>query len=324
MVSTLKAHLDKIFATLVFLTASQLNYIWLERHGYGALFITAYSIDSRPNAYRVLIPFLSRVLEAVSGQDAVTCMMVLVSFSAVGLFYSVRYLYTSFKNDNNADIIALLACEITILPVMFYIKIYDLATALFFTISFAALARKKYGLYYLIFPIATLNRETTILLMMFFAIYFYRKMPVRNWMWGLLYQAIVYLILKSFVNIQFGHLPGSPFIWSWRLVVQAYASNYLLTSFLASAILLFVYLSLRRWQDKPHLLVSAFLFIFLSLLVLHLLFGMAFEVRVFSEILPVATILALYPVRPYIYETAQDPLPKRRLVRRLRYLFTNS
>jgi hypothetical protein len=323
MIRTLKEHIDKIFAALVLLTASQLSYIWLERHGYAALFITAYSIDGRPNAYRVLIPFCSRVLEAISGQDAVTCMMVLVSFSAVGLYYSVRYLYTSFKNENHADIIALIACEITILPVMFYIKVYDLATAMFFTISFAALARKKYGLYYLIFPIATLNRETTILLTLFFATYLYRKMPTKSWIWGLLYQITAFLIVKSFVDIQFAHLPGSSFIWSWRLVVQAYASNYLLTSLLISVICLLVYLSLRRWQDKPHLLVSAFLFTFSSLVILHLLFGMAFEVRVFSEILPVATILALYPIRPYIYETAPDPLPKRRFVRRLRYFLTN-
>lgn len=316
MQKILNQHLNKIYATLIFITATQLCIVWLERNGYDYLFIVANSLDARPYVYRVLIPLLSRTLKLITGLDIVTCLIGVVSLSAICLYYSIRYLYTSFKDDVHADIITLIACEVTFLPILFYAKVYDIAAAMFFTLSLGALARKKFWLYYLIFPFATLNRETTFLLTLFFILYLFRKLPLSQWMFGIFYQVIVFSAVKMLVDAQFANLAGSHFIWSLPLVIPMYTDQYLFTVILVSFVAVFIYLALRQWYAKPSFLIAAFLIIFPVMIVLHISLGMAFELRVFSEIIPAIVILVMYPVRPYVYNTEVLQLPKKKFTRR--------
>ena len=98
-----------------------------------------------PSAYRVLIPFLARVVERITGIDAVYCMSGLVVLSAIGLFYSLRYLYTSFGSPKHAELIAFVGCEIVFLLVLWEMHIYDLATVMFFALELALLANRNFG-----------------------------------------------------------------------------------------------------------------------------------------------------------------------------------
>ena len=310
-------HYDKFFAAVIAFTAHQLRYVWIDNGDYGWIRSIANSQDSRPFVYRMLLPFLSRLAEKITGVDAVACLFFLIVLSGIGFYYSVRYLYTTFRDDAYTDIITFAVCEFTIILLLVSIEVYDLASVMFFTLSLALLANRKYWLFFVIFPIATLNRETTILLTGFFALYLWNKLPRRVWIGGTLYQAIVYILIKLAVNRYFAHLPGMTFDWAWREVLIVYWHRYMLTGLILLIMLALLYFILKQWKKKPEFLRAAFLLIFPALVVIHLLIGQAFELRVLGEIFPVTVMLAMYPTRSSKDESVSSEISTKELNQRL-------
>jgi hypothetical protein len=176
-------------------------------------------------------------------------------------------------------------------------KVYDVATPAFFALSLWALARRRYWLFYLLFPLATLNRETTFLLSAFYVVYFFNG-PIsrRHWFYGCVYQGAVYILIRLVTMAAFTHLPGAPFILSWRHVLTVYAANYPLTLAFALCLGWIGYLTLRGWKQKPLFLRTALSIIFPIQFILHIFMGWPYEIRVFAESLPLITVLAAYPI----------------------------
>ena len=286
--------LDKILALVVAITASQAHVIWIQRLGYRDLYLIANSTHGRPSAYRVLIPFLSRVAEGITGIDIVYCMSGLVVLSAIGLFYSLRYLYSSFAPSERADIVAFLGCEITFLLILWEMHIYDLATVMFFALALALLANNKFWIYYLIFPLATLNRETTFLLLSFFVVYFYKTSPRRQWMYGTIYQVFIYILIRWITTSVFANLPGEEYWWTWPQVPLAYIRNYPWALILLVAVGGVLYFVFRGWYRKPLFLRTAFLIIFPLQVIMHFTVGLPWELRVYAESASVILCLAFY------------------------------
>jgi hypothetical protein len=134
--STIKAkHLDLIFAAVVALTVPQFYYTWLDNGGPDYLLNVALSQDGLPFAYRLLIPGLSRMLAWITGFDVVFCMLLLFSISGICLYFSLKFLYTTFKaNDKRASIVAFIGCELFCLLILHDPHIYDLSTGAFFAL----------------------------------------------------------------------------------------------------------------------------------------------------------------------------------------------
>ena len=290
----MKKYLDLLLCLIVGITAYQFYPVWIRGLGIEYLRSVAYSTEERPYVYRVLLPALSRFLEDVTGIDAVYCLVLLFVACAIILFFSLKYLYITFRDDERAGIIAFLTCEILFIILLSFPHIYDLPAAMFFTVSLVLIAREKHLAYLLLFPIATLNRETTFLLTFVWLVWSFKKLNLVYLIWGTVYQAVVYLAIRTALIALFAVNPGQTLDWQpmYNLVryVNAPVSTIFLLVFLASI----WFVVLRGWENKPLFLRTAFLILFPLQILLHITLGGAFEIRVYAESLPIIGLLSMW------------------------------
>ena len=118
-----------------------------------------------------------------------------------------------FVDAKHAPIVSFIGCELYFLLIAIVAHVYDIATGVFFCLSLAFIARGKLKAYYLLFPLATLNRETTFLLILFFVIHFLGRMPFVRYGTAVAYQGIVYLLIKMGTELALIGHRGQSFIW---------------------------------------------------------------------------------------------------------------
>jgi len=295
----MRKYFEWFLVSIVAFSSYQLYYVWLAWKGFSYLNSAAYSFETRPFVYRVLIPFLARALEKITGIHAVYCMVFLVVLSSIGLFYSLKYLYKSFlENEEYARLFSFVGCELTLLLILIGVKPYDIATAMFFALSFGLLARGKFNLYYLLFVIASINRETTFLLSLFFIVYFFGRIPFGQYCFGVIYQGLAYLIVKIIIMNIYANVPGTPLQWRPLEVITGYVDKpiWFAVFFLIFFLVLLVF-SVYQWNDKPMFLRVAFSTIFPVQLILHILLGYSYEIRVFAEIFPIIFMLCAWSIQ---------------------------
>jgi hypothetical protein len=289
----MRKYLELFLVSIVAFSSYQLYYVWLVWKGFSYLNSAAYSLETRPFVYRVLIPFLARAVEQLTGLSAVYGMIFLVVLSSIGLFYSLKYLYQAFmENENYAGLFCFAGCELTLLLILIGVKPYDIATAMFFALSLGLLARGKFNLYYLIFVVASINRETTFLLTLFFIVYFFNKIPFRQYCFGVIYQAFAYLVVKAIIMTMYANVPGTLMQWRPMEVIKGYVDKPVWFAVVFFIFFLgFIGLALNQWKDKPIFLRTAFSTMFPALLILHIFLGYSYEIRVFAELFPVIFML---------------------------------
>jgi hypothetical protein len=296
----MKKYLDLFFASMVAITAFQFYYVWIEGLGYSYLYDVAYSLEGRPYVYRVLIPLLSRIIEFLIDVSAIYCMILLVVASAVGLYFSLKYLYSTFESSNErTGVVSFIICEtLFIIILLTFPHVYDISTAMFFTLALALIARGKLAIYLILFPLATLNRETTFLLTLFWLIYMSKSMPVSRLFYGAVYQIIVYIVIRLTIMSTFAHLPGDSFDWQPMRNLEKFLASPLTTCLILSTFGVILYAVIKGWSQKPLFLRIAFLTLFPAQVFLHLTLGGAWELRVYAESLPVIFLLAAYTQTP--------------------------
>jgi hypothetical protein len=168
--------------------------------------------------------------------------------------------------------------------------VYDLATAAWFAFSIGLLARGKVGIYYLLFPLGCLNRETAFLMTLLFLVHF----GLSHWR-GVLYQAGLFVVIRALIVIAYADLPGFSVELQPASNWQLFAEHPLLSAIHWTGFAVIAWLCVRNWSTQPVLLRQAFLVFAPALLILYLLFGVSFELRVFAELYPVAFAL-IYPI----------------------------
>ncbi len=307
----MKRYLDMASVAVLGLLAFWLSFEW---QSHGAAFLQA-MVDSqgqRPFVYRILIPYLARLLASWTGWNAVACMLFLFLLSAAGLYFSTNYLYSAFeKDDLRTRVISLVSCILFAGLIYREVKVYDFTTGIFFTLSLGFLARKKYLAYLALFPVATLNRETTFLLLPCFVVAVYQATRVsRLLIYGTAYQVIIYAGIRWMVMTQFANNPGAAFIWRLPQNLSDYARAPLLTLILVGTLGMAVYLVYQGWDDKPIFLRTMLILLFPAQVFLYLLFGMPWELRVYAESFPVLVLLALWPVALWISRRSPEPKPE--------------
>lgn len=174
-----------------------------------------------------------------------------------------------------------------------YLKPYDLPTAIFFTLALVFLAQNKMAVYLLIFLLSTINRETTILLLPVFIIFYWNHMSRSKYAMLIALQLVTFVTVQVAIRYVFRDAPGSviwvePFENIRRHIAAPWAS-------LLALVLLGILLWRVRvnWAYKPRVLRVAFVVLAPALFVMYFLFGQAFEYRVFAEVFSVAAILAV-------------------------------
>lgn len=279
--------LNIILSFCIVLETLQTYLLWKNFNAIGWLRAVALSTDERPFVYRVLIPFLSRVLHFLTGIDIVYCIIFLFSLSAVGGYFAIIYLLRSFDIDG-AEVKSFVVIQVMLVISIYGMKVYDYATLMFFALSLGLLARGKHGVYLLLFPIATLNRETTFLLTIFYLVYFWKKIPFPKLFLSVGLQGLVYVVLKLLIQAVFVDNGGVPIWLGWWFVPLEYLKN-------PFSILIFASFCFIIWQAKfqNEFIKTAILTIVPLQILLHFFFGMPFELRVFAESIPLISFTTL-------------------------------
>jgi hypothetical protein len=188
-------------------------------------------------------------------------------------------------------VIAALGAEVFMVVFFLECTIYDLSTAMFFAFGLGFLARGHFRLFFMLFPIAALNRETAFLLTAFFAVFYFSRTPALHYLAGIEYQCLAFGLTRWAVTTIYADNPGEPFYFWPARVLYDYENQLIATILLIVVCAVIAYFVARRWDRKPLFLRYAVLVLFPLLLVMHLTMGMAFEIRVFAEVFPVVWVL---------------------------------
>ncbi len=258
----------------------------------------------KPYVTRALIPLITRLVISVLPLQPEVVIAGLMFLSLVGFVFAFRYLLATFWHAGVLlDGLALFSI-IALLPLMatFSRQMYDFTTLFFFTLGLGLLARRQWGWFLGIFPLACLNRETTFLLSIVFAVHFYPLVKRSFFVKMLAAQALIFIAIRAPLLWLFKDNPGNAI--EVFLPVQLYVLSQIAAfSAIGLLALLFVIcglallgLMLYRWNDKPLFLRHAAVVIVPLLVISYLLFGLPFEIRVFYEAYPVVFPLCVAPV----------------------------
>lgn len=217
----------------------------------------------------------------------------LVYACLVGFVFAFRYLLTAVYTGSGLLLDAAPLVALAFIPSMFrYVNyIYDPPTLLLFTLGLAFMVRRQWLPFAVLFPIACLNKETTILLTLVFYIHFRReeRLPKARFRFLLAYQVVVFAAVKGFLALLFADNAGAmvEFHLVYNLLYALAPQLWTTLSYFIVALLV-----LRNWSAKPAFLRDAS-WILLPLTVLCLFFGFAGEIRAAYDAYPIVVLLGM-------------------------------
>ncbi|MEJ5201904.1 MAG: hypothetical protein WHV66_06675 [Anaerolineales bacterium] len=221
---------------------------------------------------------------------------IIMYFSLLGFCYSIRYLLSitgGFKSSFSIDLSTLFA----LIPLFLFFGfgyIYDFTTLFLFTLALAWMAQKKWLAYLSVFVLACVNKETAILLPLVFFTHYkdQNRMPRLRFLTLLVVQVIIYALVKGWLFFEFRNNPGELVeihLTEYQMVLQKQPWVGIISLFIFAILLLLVF---RNWKHKPLFLRHALIMV-LPLLALIVAFGFPYEFRVFYEVYPVFSSLAI-------------------------------
>jgi len=214
-----------------------------------------------------------------------------------GFVLSFRYLFRGlFKaSEQFIDIVSILT--VLGLPCLYWFNtyLYDFMTLFLFTLGLATMLRCKWRLYLLVFALACVNKETTILLTFIYAIHFFKNQKVKlsTYISLLLIQIVIYASIKIFLDLSFIHNPGGVVEYWLKRNIMLLLHPYPISLYLQWALLGF--LVIYKWSEKP-LFLKHGLLILIPLFVTMVLWGWIFELRVFYEAYPIVILMMAHSV----------------------------
>jgi len=225
--------------------------------------------------------------------------MILMYLALLGFVWAFRKLYDEIYSSalwfkNLISLILLLA-----IPSMFQPNysnyIYDFPSLFLFTLGLLFLKQKNWKYFLILFFISCLNKETTILLTLIFAIHFYKDVTMSRkfYLRFIMVQLLLFFLVKIFLYFIFVDNPGG-FV-EFHLIDRSYLlfNGYSLITFV---VLLIIFLSIfSRWSEKPKFLKDA-LWIAIPLIMLTLFLGFFDELRDYYEVFPIVILLLSYNI----------------------------
>lgn len=224
---------------------------------------------------------------------------ILMCASLVGFSFAIRYLFYGIYHAQAVFIDLVSLAAVVGLPPFFryYSYLYDFPTLFLFTLGLGLMVRHKWRQFLILFSIACLNKETTILLTMVFAIYFWGRRDLierKLFIQLLLWQSGIFLLIRAGIFWVFRNNPGSAlefhfFDHNLNLLLQPYSFSTLLIG------LGLTMLAIYKWSEKPAFLKSG-MYILIPLLISGLFFGYFDELRAYYEAYPILLLLISHSV----------------------------
>jgi len=221
--------------------------------------------------------------------------MFLMFLSLFGFALSLRYLFTLFYNTSSisANLVSILA--LLGLPTMFQYTsfLYDFPALFLYTLGLIFLYKRDWKKFLILYPIACLNKETTILLTLIFFIY-YRPQLRTDYFYKLLFiQLTIFVIIKLLLLVIFSSNPGT-FV-EFHLVdhnLGLFAGYDLTLAFTLFGLIMLIY---YKWNEKPPYVIIT-LWALVPLLFLTLFLGYLDELRDYYEVYPSIIILISHSI----------------------------
>lgn len=270
------------------------SFFWSYIYYAGGLYPEDYT---RPFVYRQLVPLLARGIEFF-GVPAGVALVAVMTVSGVGFYLALRKLTFQFYNlSNKQELYLVVGVLVSMLVMGAYRKPYDLMTACLFTLFFYYMRTEQNAKQLLVFALSCVNRETTVLLVLFYVVYLFylRKYPQRGYeyIWMFMSQIYLYVLITFAVRFILSDAPGSS-LWVQPVenILKFANQPYRFLLHLYGTFALLWWMS-RGWEQKPEYLRYAFGLFAPILLIAHLVVGTSFELRIFWELDPLVIILSL-------------------------------
>ena len=241
----------------------------------------------RPFVYRVLPSFIIKILSNALGISPYLSAIITMYISLIGFSFSILALAQLFLPPLYVRPITLIA-PIGLLPFLIYQRhIYDFPILFVFTLALYYLARNNLGMYILMFTIATLTKETSIFLFIFFLIQF-KNMRIKKIILWSIAQIFIYSALRLGIIFLFRNNSGTVMeshLYDHLNMYRQYPEFAAILFFLLFAT---AGIAILQKEDKTNFLRTSLIAIGGPTFVLYLLSGMPFEMRIFLEAYPSA------------------------------------
>jgi hypothetical protein len=274
--------------------------------------------ESRPFVFRMLLPmavravtpwipsaltspfesneFIQKVLANFGAEDYLTQTLLII----LGLFGSLLgYVYYfrkfAFLFDYSTASVNMLS--VFSLPGLLMLtgpfKIYDYPALFLSTITMYMMVREKWVSYLFFFLLSSINKETTVLFSVLYAVYYWRKLSPAKYIGLLLFQVVAASGTRFLIQNYYRNNPGESFQSNIPEFINALVEVPIAVLLVTLIGLMVCLLMASGWNTKPPFLRTAMITVGLPLLILHFIMGYPFETRVFMEIYPLLLLLML-------------------------------
>jgi hypothetical protein len=181
-----------------------------------------------------------------------------------------------------------------ILPLFFryYSYIYDPCTLLLAALAVGFIVARKRTAFYLIFVLATLNKETSILLTALFFLQEYKTTNKSKLFSHVLIQVSLWIVIRAALVFVFRNNEGSLFEFHLLRNLGLIVRPLKLIYFIWVSVVFFILIR-YQWKQKPSFLRTGLLITLTPLVILALFFGLVDEFRDYYEAFPFLFLLTL-------------------------------
>jgi hypothetical protein len=275
----------------------------------------------RPYTYRVLVPFLTKVIAPIIPNGIVRAFrdlpspirntfevlrqgsydreavvaLTLMFLSLVGFAYAEKNFLKQLGARSEEQFLLPFFAQLLILPFsLLFGYFYDLPQIFLVTITLNLMLQARWTAYLVMFALASLNKETTILLVVIFVIYDIQRLPRNKFLELLGMQTIIFGLVRGSLLYLYRNNAGTQAFFTVSDHYRQYAVQ---PALLLYTLLFFVVLGIliaRSW-NRQHPFLQASLALPLLILGLFFISGMPMEFRVFLDSLPVLALLLVSP-----------------------------
>jgi len=238
----------------------------------------------RPYVYRILAPFIVRVISSVLGVSPFLCAIIVMYVTMIGASWLLLALSEIFFPKYSRKI-ALLA-PIGLIPLLIEQRqIYDFPTLFLFALALYYLARNDFRKYIIAFALATLSKETSLFLLIFFVIQF-RGLDKKKFLLLVVVQAALYALIRFALIMTFRNNPGGLLEFHLSEHLNAYLQHPSISMVLFAVMVGLVGVGVYQAVNQPGFVQNSLVAIGVPTLLMYFLFGVPFEVRIFMESYP--------------------------------------
>ena len=250
----------------------------------------------KPFQPRVLVPLLGSWLDLAVGRviglrsiyrvlDFIACFGTLVTFSRL-----LRKT-TALPNPQFGSLLLLYPMLWNYCVFGRLLYPYDIPAILFFTLGLLAIAERRWHLFYVVFVVGGLNRETICFLTVAYVASAWGKVAFRTLLGHVSLQLALFAGLKLALGWVFAENEGSTVGFLLQRNLTALTSVNIDTARLALAFgLLWVFIPLA-WRKLPSF-HRRLLWVVPAFVAAMTVFGLLSELRIYSELLPIVTVPA--------------------------------